>query len=31
MSQGALRGEFQRADFDREKMLEAALPRESHP
>jgi ABC-type sugar transport system ATPase subunit len=28
MSQGALRGEFRREQFDREKLLEAALPRE---
>jgi ribose transport system ATP-binding protein len=28
MSQGELRGEFSRAEFDRERMLAAALPRE---
>jgi ribose transport system ATP-binding protein len=28
MSQGTLRGEFRREQFDREKLLEAALPRE---
>ncbi len=31
MSQGEIRGEFARADFSRERLLAAALPRESHP
>lgn len=31
MSQGEMRGEFHRAEFDRELMLEAALPREARP